>query len=107
MTADAADEATVVRLADDAIAAITQLRRELSDAVDGAGESVEVTADLLRRILDATSERRMNEIRHAAFCEGIESFKGDVISIERSACSTGTWHPYAYRPWDGEYGMTL
>jgi len=53
------------------------------------------------------SERELNEIRDAAFREGIEALKGELLHVDYHPQSTGVWHPYAYREWDGGYGKSL
>lgn len=99
------DGSWVRQQADAAAAAIESARTTLSAVVDTG--AVTVPAQLVRALLDATGEQRLNEIRDAAFRDGVEGFSDALMSYEWHPHSTGVWYPYARRDWDGEYGMTL
>lgn len=102
-------EEVAARRADDADRTLDAVRARVAAAIEASPTrtATVVPLDLLRDILDATSERAVNAIRDGAFHEGIESFTSGLMSYEWHPQTVGTSHPYARRDWDGGYGIRM
>lgn len=63
-------------------------------------------AGIAARSAEAGVERERNDLLAAAFRQGVQALKGELGSYEYHSQSVGVFNPYAYREWDGGYGMT-
>lgn len=50
-------------------------------------------------------DRWLNQVKDEAFREGVAAARDHDRAPDWA--QTGVFHPYAYREWDGEYGMKL
>jgi hypothetical protein len=76
---------------------------EVKESYAMTGEGLDFKSAAQKRREDF--DRWLNEQKHKAFMEGVEELKSQLLHVDYHPQSTGVYSPYAYRYWDGGFGM--